>query len=68
VIGEEGTKFIRPARQCQENVGNEAGFFLDLGEALLYVLWQVFEYRNGETTYRLTGHRNSFGYGSIVVI
>jgi hypothetical protein len=47
VIGEERAKLVRPVREREKHVGNEACFFLHLEHPRADVLRQVRELRDG---------------------
>ena len=47
VVGEEGAPLGGPVRQGKEDVGDEAGFFLDFEDARADVRGQVVELRYG---------------------
>ena len=56
VVGEEGAKLVRTVGECQEDVGDEPGFFLHFEHSRANVVGQVFELRHRVAAYGMRGH------------
>src|SRR6185437_14267006 len=56
MISEEGAELVRPAREREKDIGNEARFFLDRLDPLADVVWQIGEIGDRESADRRRAH------------